>query len=512
MSALGKIGLIELPGLKLLDPAGKNWTAFRAHDSLISKQILMAQLTDGGFDVSLVNLKRGGHEQEYDQVTWRKLPLRKIIVGQPYQNLDPSSQDVWGVTSNYIQEREPACLIIEHLAKGGAKIVVGGSDAFVEPEPYLSAGATAVVQDKSGAGNLALMDFLTGAEPRAPLSGVVFSNGKSYAARRPPLSPQDWPLPSRAIAEQCLGRDYWETPLPSDLRPVGSVMSDIGCDRRCDFCETPLYKLGYRRMTPQRALEWFALQKEAGAKSIICPSDQFLGRILFDTGRDEILEIVNGVREIGIPMLWGNGLELKKTTLGKGRSNSDPTPDEELVDAVYGWDGKVGCYQAYLPAERPTFGTEAYTKLLPWNEHRAMLRAIVRSGIPDITYGLVVGLPEDSQETMKVLETSVKELYEELREINPHLIFNVNPFAIRPLPGTPQSCNLRQSGLLRFEDPAIIGGFWTACADTHHMSYEEISDWQTRLSAIGSSQLMDLQGITGPQQESASRPPSYAAN
>lgn len=496
-----KIGLIELPGLKLIDPAGRNWTAFRARDSLISKQILMAQLTAGGYDVELVNLKDGGEEYEYGSrtVRWRGMELRKLIVGRSYRDLDAASKDVWGVTSNYVQEREPACLIVEHLARGGATVVVGGSDAFVEPQPYLAAGATAVVQDKSGAANLPLIDFLTGAEPREALSGVVFSNGKRYESRRPPLSPQDWPIPSEGIAAQTLGGDYWETPLPDHLRPVGSVMTDIGCDRRCDFCETPLYKLGYRRMNPERALQWFEVQKRAGARSVICPSDQFLGRILFESGRDEILEIVNGVRSMGIPILWGNGLELKKTTLGRGRGSGDPSPDVELVDAVYGWDGEVGCYQAYLPAERPTFGYEAYSKLLPWKEHREMLRAIVRSGIPDITYGLVVGLPDDSHESMKGLEEAVRDLYEELHGINPELIFNVNPFAIRPLPGTPQARELRAAGLLRFEDPAIIGGFWTACADTKHLSYEEVSDWQSRLSAIGSSQLMDLQGITGPQ-------------
>jgi hypothetical protein len=64
---------------------------------------------------------------------------------------------------------------------------------------------------------------------------------------------------------------------------------------------------------------------------------------------------------------WPNGLELRKTTLGSGRNyeSTDLRPDEELIQALFGWDGKVGCPLAYIPAERPVFGREAYKKLLP---------------------------------------------------------------------------------------------------------------------------------------------------
>ena len=180
--------------------------------------------------------------------------------------------------------------------------------------------------------------------------------------------------------------------------------------------------------------------------------------------------------------------------------NSDLTPDQELIDAVWGWDGRTGCYQGYLPAERPTFGRENYAKLLPWQEHVTLVKAIVRTGVPDITYGVIVGLSDDSQDSMLGLEEAILELHGEVMKINPDLIFNVTPYAIRPLPGTPQAVQLRSAGLLRFEDPAIIGGFWTACADTKYMSYEEVSDWQSRLASIGSAGLLDWQTITGPRQ------------
>lgn len=492
-----KIKVIELPAIKLVDAEGRNWTALRRREPLVSKQILIPQLQAGGYDVEMINLKDGITEMETGVVTWRDKKLTKVLVGRPFEE-DPLSADAWAVTINYIQEREAACMLIRQISAGGGKVIVGGSDAFADPEPYLEAGAAAVVQDKSGAANNAICDYVTGNELREPLTGVTLADGQKYRTRIPPLSPDAWPVPSQDVVRQTLGIDYWETQLPKYLLPIGSVMADIGCDRKCDFCETPLYKLGYRRMSPETVLKWFSAQKEAGAKSVICPSDQFLGRVLWEGGREEVLQIMQGIRDLDLAVLWGNGLEIRKLTVGRGMPKGDLTPDLEMVNAVWGWDGSSGCYQGYIPAERPTFGRENYAKLLPWQEHTEMVKAIVRSGVPDITYGVVVGLPDDSHDSFLGLEEAVTEIYHELKTINPALVFNVTPYAIRPLPGTPQSKELRRSGLLRFEDPAIIGGFWTACADTKHLSYEEVSDWQTRIASIGNSELMAWQNITGP--------------
>ncbi len=494
-----KIKVIELQAIKLVDTKDKNWTALRQREPLVSKQILIPLLLAGGFDVEMINLKDGNEEIEYGTVIWRDMKLTKVLVGSSL-DVDPCSADVWAVTINYIQEREPACMIIRQLSKDGGKVVVGGSDAIIEPKPYLEAGAVAVVQDKSGAANLAICDYIAGNVPRDLLTGVILDDGRIFKKRIPPMSPEDWTLPSIEIVKQTLGIDYWESELPQELLPIGSVMADIGCDRSCDFCETPLYKLGYRRMSPEVTLRWFAAQKDAGARSVICPSDQFLGRVLRKDGREEVLQIMKGIRELGLAVLWGNGLEIRKLTVGKGMPKGDLTPDTEIVDAVWGWDGFAGCYQGYIPAERFTFGTESYAKLLPWQEHCNLVKAIVRTGVPDISYGLIVGLPQDSHESMLRVEQAISELYNEVKCINPDLIFNVTPYAIRPLPGTLQSYQLRKSGLLRFEDPAIIGGFWTACADTYHLSYEEVSDWQIRIASISNRELMAWQSITGPME------------
>ncbi len=497
------VGLIELPAFKLLDEEGFNWTALRSGDPLGGKQILAAQLEAGGFEVRLFNLKEGRAESSYGEVTWRGRSLTKIAVGTPWEVLDPEAVDVWGVTVNYLQEREAACALIRYLRQGSVPVIVGGSDAFAEASPYLAAGAAAVVRDKSGAANLPLLDYVLGLPPRAPLRGAVLPDGSQLPPAIPPMQPEAWPLPSREVVVQTLGTGYWEAPLPQALTPIGAVMLDLGCDRHCDFCETPTYRVGYRWMSPERASAWLAAQKAAGARSVIVLSDQFLGRVLWPQGRSEVLEIMATLRALELPVLWGNGLELNKATRGRSLPGGDSEPDEELVQALWGWDGRLGCAQAYIPAERPMDGPRDYRKLLPWKGHVRMMEAIIRAGVPDLTYGVIVGLPEDSDAGLEALLLALHELRSRLKTINPALRFRVVPYAIRPIPGTPAAADLQAQGLLRFTDPAILGGFWTACADTHHLSYEAVSDWQYRLSAELSDNEPGFQGITGTGDGSA---------
>jgi hypothetical protein len=480
------IGLIEVPATGLYDSENRNWTSLYQNRSLISKQVLIADLQAGGFNAQLVNLRDDNYREEFGEIFWKGMTLRKICVGGQISAVDPHAYDAWGITVNFSQDRQVSCMLIEHLAKGGRPIVVGGSDALAEPQHYLKAGAVAVVQDKSGAANWAIFDYVLGKTQREPLTGVLLADGRHFARKTHAKSPEEWALPALDVVKQCFGTQ----PNVQGVVPIGSVVADIGCDRKCDFCQTPTYGTGFRRMSPKTTLKWLALQKEAGARSIYIGSDQFLARGLFPEGRQEILEITQGAREMGLSLMWPNGLELRKATVGHGLNykDTDLSPDEEVIEALFGWDGKVGCALAYIPAERPVFGTESYSKLLPWQEHKTLMKSVVRTGVPVITYGVIIGLPDDDNESLLRLEEAVTELVDELVEVNPRLEFQISCYSIAPLPGTPQSQSLRKSGLLQFEDPCVWGGLWTPTCNTHHLTYAEVSDWQMRLSKIRRSQ------------------------
>ena len=136
-------------------------------------------------------------------------------------------------------------------------------------------------------------------------------------------------------------------------------------------------------------------------------------------------------------------------------------------------------------------GQEKYAKLLPWQEHCEIVKAIVRAGVANIRYGLIIGFEDDSHDSLSRLEEAVSELYEELITINPTQNFQVAPFSVSPIPGTPLSDNLRQSGLLRFDEPSLYGSIWTTSVDTQHLNYKEIYDWQKRLTQIGKTRYME---------------------
>merc|ERR1711970_990857 len=95
-------------------------------------------------------------------------------------------------------------------------------------------------------------------------------------------------------------------------------------------------------------------------------------------------------------------------------------------------------------------------------------------------------------EALMKLEEALWEVYEEAKAINPDIIFQMSPFVISPILGTPQGELIRKSGLLRFDDPALFAGFWTASVDTYHLSYEQVSDWQFRLAKIGDSKNLQI--------------------
>ena len=82
-----RIGLVELPAIKLCDQHGRNWTAFRHHEPLVSKQILLAQLRGLGFDAALVNLKSSGAEHTFGEVSWRDLSLQEDLCRQQHRRV-----------------------------------------------------------------------------------------------------------------------------------------------------------------------------------------------------------------------------------------------------------------------------------------------------------------------------------------------------------------------------------------------------------------------------------------
>ncbi|MEL6805139.1 MAG: hypothetical protein AAFO91_15310, partial [Bacteroidota bacterium] len=216
-------------------------------------------------------------------------------------------------------------------------------------------------------------------------------------------------------------------------------------------------------------------------------SDQFLGRVLKKKkvdgkdGRDHVLEIMQHFRDLGLKVMFQNGLELSKLTVGRSLQGGDLTPDTELIEALLG-DGL--CASFFIGGERPVDGPSTdggYPKLLDPEAHFEMMQTIVATGVPDITYVNMVGDPSDTHHKLEHLERYLHRLRDSLYGINPKLKISINPNAFIPLPGVPMTKELKSSGLLgEIPHPALVSN-WTPHHRSHYLSTEEIVAWQARL-------------------------------
>jgi len=477
-----RIGLIENPRLLLEDERGRNWTSYLSSGSLSSKLLVGGTLIAAGYEVCLYNLERGKDRTTLGEVAWNGHVLQKIVLGTPWHSINPHECDVWGITANFHQEEEIVASLIRYLTEHGARVVVGGSAAFAEPQKYTEMGAAVVVLDKSGGSNVAAIEIALTGSTKKPHRLYLARQGESRVgvAADYRLHPEKWPLPPISFVKETLGDMVWQKSFPTDFFPIGTIMADQGCDQKCDFCQSWKYGLGYQWMSPERIAEWILLLKKAGAGSIDCTSDQFVARNLWKHGRDEIMAVVDAFKAADMPFLWRNGIELKKITMGRGIEH-DLMPDRDLIRSLFGWDGKRGCVQTYIAGERPIDGTENYRKLLPWQQHLDMLRAIIETGIPDIFYGVILGLPDDSNETYKRLEEGLHEIRDMTKEMNPSLTFSVHLNGIQAFPGTLMTENLQDEGLMpQNVDPALINK-QTPVARTRHLSVAQLSEWQRHL-------------------------------
>ena len=86
-----------------------------------------------------------------------------------------------------------------------------------------------------------------------------------------------------------------------------------------------------------------------------------------------------------------------------------------------------------------------------------MMQAIARASVPHIQYGVIIGFEDDSEDSLLRLEEAMFALYENLMSINQALKFQIVALALCPIPGTPQSDHIRQTGLLHIDDPSLYG-------------------------------------------------------
>jgi anaerobic magnesium-protoporphyrin IX monomethyl ester cyclase len=176
--------------------------------------------------------------------------------------------------------RRAACAMIRAAHARGARIIVAGSDASDAPEPYLSAGADAVLAGE-GLEALAQLVQRLDADPAldrtqlvAGLSGIATVSG----SRGPPQSVRGVhvaqpELPAWDLVDMDRYRRAWR-----DAHGYFSLnmASSRGCSFRCAWCAKPIWGNRYLQREPEEvAAEMLHLKRQFAPDHIWFADDIF---------------------------------------------------------------------------------------------------------------------------------------------------------------------------------------------------------------------------------------------
>jgi len=255
--------------------------------------------------------------------------------------------------------------------KPGIKILVGGADAKARPDFYVACGADIV--------------FRGDVDPRA-LQNHDWSAPKIVPDYRVPF--EDLTRPALHKLEP-LGfyTDSHDGPVPQGVgTPVGFIYFTRGCPRECDFCESR--RTRFEALPIDAAVSMLEHYKAHNIHTLNFSDDNLL--LL---KRDYLLELFATMRRMGFAWEFPNGLEI-------GRFMRGTELDHELVAHVFqnGVDADsgryVGAYRVFVPVE--TFDHRAdYKKLKSIAVQNRIIEEILKTGIPEINFGVVLGPSAD---------------------------------------------------------------------------------------------------------------------
>lgn len=178
--------------------------------------------------------------------------------------------------------RSACCHMIANAHNTGARVFAAGSDASDAPEPYLSAGADAVLLGEGLAALTALIDRLNN-DPRLPVAQLVANlpdvvatiDGSTTKSR--PVAP----LPAPSLAK----RPAWDLIDIDAYRRIWreahgyfsvNMAASRGCSFRCNWCAKPIWGDRYlQRQANDVAAEMLYVKQELDADHVWFADDIF---------------------------------------------------------------------------------------------------------------------------------------------------------------------------------------------------------------------------------------------
>ncbi|WP_085944646.1 radical SAM protein [Ideonella sp. B508-1] len=172
--------------------------------------------------------------------------------------------------------REAALQMVGLARALGARVLVCSSDATDFPEPYLRAGATAVVRGESEATLAEVLQAWRDERPWEAIPGLALlvDDRLVRSPQRAPITDLDQlPAPAWDLAELAPYREIWQ-------RRHGHFSLNIattrGCPYACNWCAKPLYGKRYTVRSPEQVVDELALlTTQHGAEHFWVTDDLF---------------------------------------------------------------------------------------------------------------------------------------------------------------------------------------------------------------------------------------------
>ncbi len=431
-----KIVLFATPGVLLRwREDGKNICGVRTNEPKLTQHVVKTMLENGlraNFPdikpkIDIIDMKTMAPEREekYGEVAYGDRSIEKYRLGAPFVDVKGQINDanIIGLTCNFTQEARVVSDFIAFAKQENpnAYVIVGGSDAMARPEYFLTNGADAVVLGEGEKIGHRLIAAWAGELKFEEVSGIAYMENGNINLN--PRRASDVPQPSDFVFPTfypLLLKEYNESSegvTPEWAWKEGYMMSietSRGCTNACSFCTTPMLRGRYRAMPLEQEIELLKHYKKYGVKTLLEWEDNRLARLNSPGGREDVITAFRARREMGFLWEFSNGLEIGKFV------KNDGSIDKELIQTLYYNNYPVGCFRAFVPLESVRHDGEEplYKKLKPWDLEKEILREIVRTGVPVLTIGLIIGIPSETKESLELTYTRCEEIKQLVEEEN----------------------------------------------------------------------------------------------
>ncbi len=438
----------------------------------------------------------------YKSFSYGPRTIECIRYGGAFERYDDSLReaDIVGISNNFTNSAGVVADFARYArsVNPSALVVGGGMDVTARSEWYLSNGFDVVVQLEAEFTFAKIIEARVKGESLSDAIACQEVEGGHIVVGSPPLDLDELPpMALDLIDDLDTYDDTGEGRPPSTVAaPFTCFESSRGCYRSCSFCATPM-RGRYRYMSPEAVEKHFAYFRSMGISNILFQEDNILsrlqrsgrGRILHETGREEVMQIFQLAREYGFSWEFANGLEFGKF-LDAGK------PDLELMEYMF-WSDRSGdrwrgCYRVQIPleflGEEPT---SRFNKLREFSEELEIMEAILDYGVTYQTFNVLIGHDGDDLGAIDGYLRRCLQLKEVLSTQAADVVPYFNIFNRTLLPGTADFKQKHER--LEFDierNPEVISVYLSPMG-TELLSYYELLNERLRMMRELNGELID---------------------